>query len=230
MLLADASFRRALCAQAAVAAGKRYVWAVDADNDGAGGMLFARLLTVINGCVAPEPTHRLTVPAVLESLTTLQHDVATTTPATGGGGNGAVAGSHVTAAAPAAGAAGNGTGAGSYYSHGVVAPPPVPGAPVFDVLAIVSALEALSIDASAVIDAIGGMSTSSLDALRTSGVPYVKCFAVKKALATNDGPAVPVKVCSRACLVTGRDDTVVPLWCVCTPAGFRLVTGAGFLN
>ena len=71
----------------------------------------------------------------------------------------------------------------------------MPGAPVYDVLAIVSALEALSIDTSAVIDAIGGMSASSLDALRTSGVPYVKCFAVKKALATaTDRPAVPVKV------------------------------------
>ena len=154
-----------------MAARKPYLWAIDAMSDGGGGMLFARLLTVVDGCVAPEPTRRLTVPAVLESLTTLQRDVATTTPARGGGEGG---GSPIPV---------------------VVAPPPVPGAPVYDVLAIVSALEALSIDTSAVIDAIGGMSASSLDALRTSGVPYVKCFAVKKALATaTDRPAVPVKV------------------------------------
>ena len=160
--------------QAAVAAGKRYVWAVDADNDGAGGMLFARLLTVVDGCVAPEPTRRLTVPAALELLTTLQRDVAATAPAAGGGGAGG--------------------GGGAPASPVAVPPPPVPAAPVYDVLAIVSALEALSIDAGAVIDAIGGMSTSSLDALRAAGVPYVKCLAVKKALADARPATGPVKV------------------------------------
>ena len=74
-------------------------------------------------------------------------------------------------------------------------------------------MEALSIDASAVIDAIGGMSASSLDALRMSDVPYVKCFAVKKALATNDGPAVPVKVGSSVRMVIiFLDDLAVPRW------------------
>ena len=173
-----------------MAARKPYIWAIDAMSDGAGGILFAQLLTVINGCVAPEPTRRLTVPAVLESLTTLQHDVAAAAPATRGGGN------------------------GGDTSPVVVPPPPVPGAPVYDVLAIVSALEALSIDASAVIDAIGGMSTSSLDALRTSGVPYVKCFAVKKALATTDGPTVPVKVGGLVRVGPWlQGDAAVPLWC-----------------
>ena len=94
-------------------------------------MLFARLLPVIDGCVVAEPTRRLTVPLVLESLTTLQRDVA------------------------------------------AAAPP---------------------IDAGAVIDAIGGMSTSSLDALRGAGLPYVKCLAVKKALADTGPAAEPVKV------------------------------------
>ena len=151
-----------------MAARKPYLWAIDAMSDGGGGMLFARLLTVVDGCVAPEPTHRLTVPAVLESLTTLQRDLAATTPATGGGG---------AAASPV-----------------VVASPPVPGAPVYDVLAMVSALEALKIDASAVIDAIGGMSASSLDALRRAGVPFAKCIAVKDALASADGRPAPAEV------------------------------------
>ena len=161
--------------QAAVAAGKPYLWAIDAMSDGGGGMLFARLLTVVDGCVAPEPTRRLTVPAVLESLTTLQRDVAAAAPAAGGGGGG-------------------GGGGGAAASPVAVPPPPVPGAPVYDVLAIVSALEALKIDAGAVIDAIGGMSTSSLDALRAAGVPYVKCLAVKKALADARPATGPVKV------------------------------------
>ena len=163
--------------QAAVAAGKRYVWAVDADNDGAGGMLFARLLIIVDGCIAPEPTRRLTVPHVLESLTTLQRDVAVAVPAAGGPGSrvGVAGGGGVTATPVA------------------VSPPPVP-TPGYDVLAIVSALETLRIDAGAVIDAIGGMSTSSLDALRRAGVPFSKCIAVKDALASVDGAPAPAKV------------------------------------
>ena len=159
-----------------MAAGKHYIWAIDALSDGAGGMLLARLLTVVDGCVASEPTHRLTVPHVLESLTTLQRDVAAAAPAAGGGG----------------GVGGGGGGAAA--SPVAVPPPPVPDVPVYDVLAIVSALEALKIDAGAVIDAIGGMSTSSLDALRAAGVPYVKCLAVKKALADARPATGPVKV------------------------------------
>ena len=169
--------------QAAVAAGKPYLWAIDAMSDGGGGMLFARLLTVVDGCVAPEPTRRLTVPAVLESLTTLQRDVAAAAPAAGGGGGG-------------------GGGGGAAASPVAVPPPPVPGAPVYDVLAIVSALEALKIDAGAVIDAIGGMSASSLDALPAAGVSYVNGMKVKKALTTTavgttTAAAVPAQV--RAC-------------------------------
>ena len=136
-------------------------------SDGASGMLFARLLTVVDGCLVAEPTRRMTVPHVLELLTTLQRDVA-------------------------AAAAGAGSGAAS--SPVTVSPPPVLATSVYDVLAIVSALETLKIDTAAVIDAIGGTSTSSLDALRAAGVPYVKCLAVKKAL-TEVGPAIgPVKV------------------------------------
>ena len=142
-------------------------------------MLFARLLTVIDGCVVAEPTRRLTVPLVLELLTTLQRDVAAAAPPTeagvgvsSGGGAAAAAATSPVALLP---------------TYGAVTP-------AYDVLAIVSAMEALSIDAGAVIDAIGGMSTSSLDALRGAGLPYVKCLAVKKALADTGPAAEPVKV------------------------------------
>ena len=169
-----------------MAAGKHYIWAVDAMSDGAGGMLFAQLLTVVNGCVAPEPTRRLTVPAVLESLTTLQRDVATAPAASVGGG---VGGCSVAATGGSVGVA-----LGPAASPVAVPLLPVPAAPVYDVLAIVSALEALKIDATAVIDAIGGTSTSSLDPLRRVGVPFSKCIAVRDALGTVDGAPAPAKV------------------------------------
>ena len=157
------------------------MWAVSAASGagGSAGVLFARLLTVIDGCVVAEPSRRLTVPLVLESLTTLQRDVAAAAPPTeagvgvsGGGGAAAAAATSPVALLP---------------TYGAVTP-------AYDVLAIVSAMEALSIDAGAVIDAIGGMSTSSLDALRAAGVPYVKCLAVKKALADARPATGPVKV------------------------------------
>ena len=148
--------------QAAAAAGKRYVWAVDADSDGANGMLFARLLTVIDGCVAPEPSRRPTVPQVLDTLTALLHS-ATAASTTGVGGSGCTS--------PTA------RGSASL---------------TYDVLAIVDAMEALDMDAAAVIDALGGATASSLDALRAVGVPFVKCIAVKDALSGGD----PAKVLS----------------------------------
>ena len=98
------------------------------------------------------------------------------------------------------GVAGGGTAAiPEPLSPTPVAPPPVPAA-LYDVLAIVSAMESLAIDTAAVIDAIGGMTSSSLDALRTAGVPYSKCVKVKQALAsdvttTDSGGAVTVCYC-----------------------------------
>ena len=164
--------------QAAAAAGKPYVWAIDGISDDASGMLFGQLLAVVNGCVAPEPTRRLTVPHVLESLTTLQRDVAA-------------------AAAPSAGAGGVVAGGAAASPVGVL-PPSVPATSVYDVLAIVSAMEALSIDTAAVIDAIGGMSTSSLDTLRAAGVSFANGMAVKRALTATVGAAsvtaVPARV------------------------------------
>ena len=162
--------------QAAAAAGKDYVWAVDTGMDGPGSGLFARLLTVIDGCLVPEPTHRLTVPHVLESLTTLQRDVAGAASPTGGG-SGSVAG------------AGGSVASGIYASSVAVPSQPVSATPVYDVMAIVSAMEALKIDATAVIDAIGGKSASSLEALRTVGVPFGNAMAVRRALIATAGAA-----------------------------------------
>ena len=128
---------------------------------------------------------------VLDTLTALQHDAAGAAPVLAAAGDVGVR----------VGVAGGGTAAKSEPpSPSPVAPPPVPAAPVYDVLAIVSAMESLAIDTAAVIDAIGGMTSSSLDALRTAGVPYSKCVKVKQALAndattTDLGAAVTVCYC-----------------------------------
>ena len=145
-------------------------------------MLFAQLLTIVDGCIAPEPTRRLTVPHVLKSLATLQRDVA--------------------AAAPSARAGGS-FGGGGNGGAGAVPPPPNPETPVYDVLAIVSALETLSVDTTAVIDAIGGRSTSSLsvNTLRGAGVPYMKCMQLKRALTRDAEAAGPAGHVTVGCLV-----------------------------
>ena len=141
-------------------------------SDGASGMLFGQLLAVINGCVVPEPTRRLTVPALLESLTTLQRDVAATAPAAGGGSGGG--------ASPA-----------------LVPPPALPTAkapavaPTFDVLAIIDAMESLSIDAavvSAVANAVGTSLTATLECLTANKVPIMKVASVRKAVAACPPP------------------------------------------
>ena len=79
---------------------------------------------------------------------------------------------------------------------------------MYDVLAIVGAMEALKIDATAVIDAIGGMTASSLDALRGAGVPFVSCMSVKRALAASAGTAsstaVPAQVSQGVWFGRGR--------------------------
>ena len=166
----------ALYSQAAVAAGKPYMWAIDAVSDCAGGVLFAHLLNTVNGCVAAVPARRLTVPYVLDALTTLQHDVTAAALAASGSGKAA-------------------TGrAGSTLAPTLAPTPPSPAgkastsAPTYDVLAIIDAMEALGMDPTTVIDAIGGMRSSSLDVLRIAGVPYVKCVRIKQALASVTAP------------------------------------------
>ena len=175
--------------QAAIAAGKAYTWAVDAGSDGADGALFARLLTVIDGCVAPEPTSRLTVPQLLDSLTALLHDVTRTSTANGSVGQGGGYASPVTP--PSAVAA--------------VAPPPLSStgstSSTYDVLAIIDAMEALSIDSavvSAVSDAIGSSLTSTFEPLTAHKVPIMKAAAVRKAVAgASPAPAATTLVRDR---------------------------------
>ena len=163
--------------------GKQYLWVVDAANDGAGGELLARLTAVIEGCVVCEPSRRLTVPRVLETLTALQREAVVASGRSSGGG-----------------IAGGGGSRGEMSPVGTRSPAAAvtPGSLMYDVVAIVAAMESLSIDASGVIDALGGVTASSLDALKAVGVPIVKCVAVKRALstmaATVPTPVVPAQV------------------------------------
>ena len=159
-----------LLTQAAAAAGKHYLWAVDTDCDGALGTLFTQLLAVISGCVAPDPTRRLTVPEVLDTLTRLQGTVAADT-----------------ATAAAAAAAGGGGSCGGSPVPGATASPflrgKAPVASMYDVLAIIDAMEAVGIDAnvvSAVADVIGVTLTSTLDPLAEKKVPVMRIADVRR--------------------------------------------------
>ena len=119
--------------------------------------------------MAPEPTRRLTIPKVLESLTTLQRDAAAT-----------VASS---------------VGFGGRRSVRVVVPrlpaPKAVNAAVYDVLAIIDAMEALAIEpviVSAVVDTVGVSLLSTLDPLTAHKVPIMKVAAVRRAVATSPPP------------------------------------------
>ena len=154
--------------QAADAAGKRYVWTVNTGG-GIGSALLSRLQAVVEGCVVPDPFRRWTLPHVLEALTTLQRDV--------------------TAAAFRVGSSSGSSRRILLPLPSVVVPPrpATPGPPTYDVVAIVAAMEALDLDTAAVIDTVGGKTASTLDALRTAGVPFAKCLAVKKAVTAGGG-------------------------------------------
>ena len=140
--------------QAAEAAGRRYEWSVSAND----GVLLARVLSVVDGCLNPDPASRWTIPRVLEALTAVQRD--------------AMASSDAIEA----------------IGTEIVRPPPLPSptgaaASSFDVLAIVDAMEAVSIDAglvSSVADAIGVSLTSPLDVLTAHRVPAMKTAAVRR--------------------------------------------------
>ena len=82
-----------------------------------------------------------------------------------------------------------------------VSPPCVP-TPVNDVLAIVSATDALKIDAGAVIDVIGGMGKSSLDALPAAGVSDVTGTKVNALTTTAVGTATATAAAAPACFET----------------------------
>ena len=75
--------------------------------------------------------------------------------------------------------------------HGVPLSPVVTGQ-LYDVVAIVEAMESLSMDTTSVIDAIGGRSAATLDALRSAGVSVVSRVALKDALARSDGASAAI--------------------------------------
>ena len=158
-----------------MAAGKSYVWAVNGNATGADSAIVAQLTAVVEGCVAPDPSSRWSASRVLDTLTALQREVST-----------AGIGSHgsATSVAPADTAL---AGAGSH----AVARPPVPGASadttkpparVYDVMAMVDAIEALGLDAAAVIDAVGGGVTAPLEVMTRAGMSFVNGRAVQKKL------------------------------------------------
>ena len=146
---------------------------MDAGSDGVGGGLLAQLLAVIDGCLSPEPTHRATLPHVLDTLTALQRDVTRWAAGT----SGAYASSASAAAA---------------VSLAAAAPRPVSSrGPLFDVLAIIDAMEALAIDAaivSTVANAIGTSLTSTLEPLTANRVPIMKVAGVRSAVAVASPP------------------------------------------
>ena len=137
-------------------AGKSYNrdWAVSGAKEGGTSALLARLIAIIEECVTPDPSRRLTVQHLLEKLAALKREG---TPTGSGDGDRTVSPSE--------------------------SPLPAASTAVYDVVAIVSAMEALSLDTSAVIDAIGGRTFSTFDALRTTaGVSFVNIMAVKREL------------------------------------------------
>ncbi len=77
----------------------------------------------------------------------------------------------------------------------------------YDVLAIVDAMEAQGVDAgviSAVGDAIGHLGTSTLDVLKTCGVPALKVVAVKRTLAPQPADARQVRSWCRCATLVSR--------------------------
>ena len=218
-----------LVTQAAEAAGRDYVWAVDV-TDHADSV--AALLSIVDGCVMAAPIRRLTIPAVLEALVAIHRGLhrsdahhscssagtATDVPveATAGGagvmgvGGGASAGAS---SASAAGLVAAHTGSSSLVSRSN--PVASHSLPMYDVLVIVDAMDALGIGAGKVVDAIGGVSASSLEAVRAAGVQYTKCVALKDALAA----------CDRA--VTGRSTPLVRESALAKGRCVVVVAGAG---
>jgi hypothetical protein len=149
--------------QAAADAGKPYLWTIDTTaSAGVGSKQVSALVTVITRCLAPEAADRPTSAALVTTLTQMK------------------------AGLPVA-----------VHPSQPVPPPALPVLPTgtvpsYDVLAIVDAMEAQGIDASvvsAVCNAIGHLCTSTLDILKTCGVPAREVFAVKRTMASSPAAA-----------------------------------------
>ena len=143
------------------------MWEVNVGSDGTGSVLLAQLVRVIDGCVAPDPAKRWTVRHVLDALVAISHDVVKSGVSVGVSDAPVAASSQV-------------------RSRPTAVPASTAPALVYDVLAIIAAMEALAVDAavvSSVADAIGFLSSSTLDVLLAKGVRATDVAKIKKAVA-----------------------------------------------
>ena len=174
-------------------AGKPYTWAVhtsgvggDSDS-GIGGQLLARLLAVVEMCLTPDPAHRCTAAHAVELLRSLQRDVA-------------LASRDIPSRDIPASEAEAGTSR-SVTTSTMAAP-----YRLYDVADIVHAMEALGLDTTPVIAAVGGVTASSLETLLSLGVSFVDGLALKKALAASaEKTPPPALVCVTTLLSCGSD-------------------------
>ena len=149
-------------------------------------------MTLMDGCLTPEPTRRLTMPHVLDTLTALHYDATRISAASA-----EATGSFARVASGRGGGRGGPGGTSSSSVHVTVPPPSLPlnlkapspspaRSPTYDVLAIIDAMEALGIDpvaVSAVENAVGTSVMSTLDSLVANKVPIMKIAAVRRAVA-----------------------------------------------
>ncbi len=190
-------------AQAAVDAGCPYVWAFDpAGSIDGGSEQLTGLVNVMGRCLAPEATDRPTTTALVTALSQMKL----------GGPGYAVVGAEsplsITTPASLPYDAWSISIAPGITADLAVMPPPLPvtatvvgvgaastAAPAtgasYDVMAIMGAMEEQAMDANVtglVGDAIGHLSSSSLDVLKAAGVPALKILAIRRVLAASPAP------------------------------------------
>jgi hypothetical protein len=204
--------------QAADENGCPNVWAIAvADATGPGPRQLTALMDVISSCLLPDPDARLTTTQLITALTQLKNArrASFRLAPLGGGVVTSTYGdtaaplvpmnSQATEAASAAAAATATATATAVPASAAVMGSPVPGQPAgasYDVLAIMDGMEAQGIDAgviAAVGDAVGHLTISTLDVLKTCGVPALKVVAVKKMLAPQPADAHQVLLPRTSC-------------------------------
>ena len=134
----------------------------------------AAVLDVIQRCLEPAPSSRISVPQLVEALTRLRRTVPTPTTGTQRSeGRG-----QVTIDATAAGSV--------PLEASTPSPSPIPVVTTtYDALAILDAMSSAEISAevvTAAADTIGHLGVSTLDPLKVCGVPTLKLLAVRRLL------------------------------------------------
>ena len=157
--------------QAAIAAHQDYVWAVDPTCDSEAKAL-EQMLEVVNGCLDPDPSTRWVLGTVLQSLNGLHHS--------SGHAVAPVASPAPTREVGDAARAGGGVGPKMKAS-----PPPE----LYDVITVLDAMEALSIDSTAVVTSFGGKSVMSVEDLRKAMVEDYRSFRRVKSVLPSDAIA-----------------------------------------